>query len=124
MTRARKIFAMAGASVEHNTITANMVRELGNQFVARPCRVFSSDMRVKVGATGLYTYPDVVAVCGAMEHDDAVPALVVLSVIAAELVTRSVLYRPFIPRRTRRLCVGKPVDWRSVFRVALGNGND
>src|SRR5437870_1694030 len=66
-----QIFAMAGASVEHNTITANLVRELGNQFLGRLCRVFSSDMRVKVGATRLHTYPGVVAVCGEMEFDDA-----------------------------------------------------
>src|SRR5437868_484917 len=64
------IFAMAGASEEHNTITANLVRHLGNQFDGRPCRVYASDMRVKVSATGLYTYPDVVAVCGPRELED------------------------------------------------------
>ena len=65
-----QIVAMAGASLEHNTITANLVRALGNQFVGRPCRVFSSDMRVKVVATSLYAYPDVVAVCGEIRFDD------------------------------------------------------
>lgn len=65
-----RIFAMAGASVEHNTITANLVRTLGNAFLERPCRVFSSDMRVKVAATGLYTYPDVVALCADLLFDD------------------------------------------------------
>lgn len=65
-----RIFAMAGASVEHNTITANLVRTLGNAFLGRPCRVFSSDMRVKVAATGLYTYPDVVALCADLLFDD------------------------------------------------------
>ncbi len=66
-----RIIAMTGASLEHNTITANLVRVVGNQFVERPCRVFSSGMRVKVAATGLYTYPDVVAVCGEIYFDDA-----------------------------------------------------
>jgi Uma2 family endonuclease len=66
-----QIVAMAGASLEHNTITANFVRALGNHFMGRPCRVFSSDMRVKVAATGLYTYPDVVALCGEIRFDDA-----------------------------------------------------
>lgn len=65
-----RIFAMAGASVEHNTITANLVRTLGNAFLERPCRVFSSDMRVKVAATGLYTYPNVVALCADLLFDD------------------------------------------------------
>ncbi len=66
-----QILAMAGASLEHNTITTNLVRVIGNQFVRRSCQVFSSDMRVKVIATGLYSYPDVVAVCGEMHFDDA-----------------------------------------------------
>lgn len=65
-----QIFAMAGASLEHNTITTNLVRALGNHFMDRPCRVFSSDMRVKVDPTGLYTYPDVVALCGEIRFDD------------------------------------------------------
>ena len=36
-----------------------------------PCRVFSSDLRVRVLATGLATYPDVTVVCGALELDPA-----------------------------------------------------
>ena len=60
------IYAMAGASMEHNTISANVARLVGNSFVGRPCRVFGSDMRVQVQDRDLfYTYPDVVAVCGA-----------------------------------------------------------
>lgn len=66
-----QILAMAGASLEHNTITANFVRVIGNQLVKRPCHVFSSDMRVKVIATNLYSYLDVVAVCGEIQFDDA-----------------------------------------------------
>ncbi|HMA38045.1 MAG TPA: Uma2 family endonuclease [Chloroflexia bacterium] len=67
---AGEICAMAGASEAHNTIAANIVRQLGNQFEGRPCRVYVSDLRVRVAATGLYTYPDVVAVCGPREFDD------------------------------------------------------
>ncbi len=65
-----QVLAMAGASLEHNTITANFVRVIGNRFTGRPCQVFSSDMRVKVITTRLYSYPDVVAVCGEMQFDD------------------------------------------------------
>jgi Uma2 family endonuclease len=67
---AGEIFAMSGASEPHNTITTNLVREISLQFKGRPCRVYSSDMRVKVSATGLYTYPDVVALCGEPRFDD------------------------------------------------------
>ena len=57
------IYAMAGASMEHNTISANVARLVGNSFVGRPCRVFSSNMRVLVQARDFYTYPDMVAIC-------------------------------------------------------------
>jgi Uma2 family endonuclease len=65
------IYTMAGTSIAHNTIVANFVRLLGNMFVGRPCRVFSSDMRVQVEAGSFYTYPDVVAVCGEPVLTDA-----------------------------------------------------
>jgi len=59
-----EIFAMSGASRKHNLITANVIRELGNQLRKTPCRVYPSDMRLKIQTTGLYTYPDVMIVCG------------------------------------------------------------
>jgi Uma2 family endonuclease len=65
------IFAMAGASREHNLITGNLSREIGTQLRDRPCEVYASDMRVLVGRTGLYTYPDVVAVCGEPRFEDS-----------------------------------------------------
>ena len=63
-------FAMAGASREHNLIVGNLVREMGNHLRDRGCEVYPSDMRVKVAATGLYTYPDVTIVCGTPEFED------------------------------------------------------
>lgn len=65
-----EIFAMAGASRAHNLITGNAVREFGNQMKGRPCETYPSDMRVRVNATGLYTYPDVSVVCGEPEFLD------------------------------------------------------
>ena len=65
-----EIFAMSGASEAHNLIVTNIVRELSLQFKGRPCKVYAGDMRVKVSPTGLYTYPDVVALCGESHFDD------------------------------------------------------
>jgi Uma2 family endonuclease len=59
-----EMFAMAGAREAHNLLVANLVAGLHSQFRTRPCRVYPSDMRVHVRATNLYTYPDVVALCG------------------------------------------------------------
>jgi Uma2 family endonuclease len=77
------MFAMSGASRAHNLIVASVVSGLYSQLRSTPCEVYPSDMRVRVGATGLYTYPDVVAVCGepklADEHFDVLlnPSLLV-----------------------------------------------
>ena len=59
-----EIFAMAGARREHNLIVSNVIASLHSQLRGRACETYPSDMRVKVTATGLRTYPDVVVVCG------------------------------------------------------------
>ena len=53
-----EMFAMAGGSRRHSLIASNLIRELGNQLKGRPCVVFNSDLRIKIEATGLFTYPD------------------------------------------------------------------
>lgn len=65
-----EVFAMAGASPRHALIVTNLVRELSQALRSRSCNVYSSDLRVRVSPTGLYTYPDVVVVCGAAEFAD------------------------------------------------------
>jgi len=64
-------FAMAGASREHLLIVANLTRDLGVQLLDRPCELYPTDMRVKVDEMGLYTYPDLVVVCGEPQFEDA-----------------------------------------------------
>ena len=59
-----RIYAMSGASEEHNLIAGNVFAGLHTQLRGRTCRAYISDMRVKVNTTGGYFYPDVVAVCG------------------------------------------------------------
>jgi Uma2 family endonuclease len=59
-----EIYAMGGASARHVEIVSNIVRELGNLLRQRPCRVYSTDLRLCVDANHRYTYPDVVVVCG------------------------------------------------------------
>ncbi|MRG93167.1 Uma2 family endonuclease [Polyangium spumosum] len=59
------ITAMAGGSARHNAICANMIGLLFGALRGGPCAVLTSDQRVYVEATGLYTYLDAVVVCGA-----------------------------------------------------------
>ncbi len=65
-----EIFAMTGASRQHNLITLNISSALHGQLKGRPCEVYAVDMRVKVRAIGLYTYPDVAVVCDEPEFED------------------------------------------------------
>ena len=62
-----EIFAMVGARKNHNRISSNVSRILGNQLLDRPCDVFSSDMRVKIEAIKKYTYPDILVACDKIE---------------------------------------------------------
>jgi Uma2 family endonuclease len=64
------IYAMSGASREHNLATGNLSGELRSRLKGRPCEVYASDMRVWIGATRSYTYPDVVVVCGEPRFED------------------------------------------------------
>jgi len=59
-----EIFDMAGASLQHVRITSNINISLGGQLKKRHCQSYQSDLRVHIPTTGLYTYPDVIVVCG------------------------------------------------------------
>ncbi|MCI0746765.1 MAG: Uma2 family endonuclease [Verrucomicrobia subdivision 3 bacterium] len=59
-----EMFAMAGGTVMHSLIAANSIAQLQLNLRGRPCKAFTSDLRIKVESTGLFTYPDVSVVCG------------------------------------------------------------
>src|SRR5690349_16896757 len=67
---AGEIFAMSGASRGHNLIVANVTTLLNTRLADRDCEVYPSDMRVRPPDTTLYTYPDVVVVCGQPQFED------------------------------------------------------
>jgi len=84
-----EIFAMTGASLRHNRITLNIGSELNVQLKARECQAFTSDMRVHVPATGLYTYPDVVVVCGEPQLEDEHLDTLLNPVLIVEVLSKS-----------------------------------
>jgi Uma2 family endonuclease len=63
------VWAMAGGTPEHGALAANVIALLASQLRDRPCRIFTSDVRIRVKATGLATYPDVSVVCGKQKTD-------------------------------------------------------
>jgi Uma2 family endonuclease len=84
-----EIFAMGGASEARNLIAGNIFGELRPQLRERPCRAYISDMRVKVRSNGLYTYPDVVVVCGEPEFEDEEVDTLLNPTILIEVLSRS-----------------------------------
>lgn len=63
-----EVYAMAGASANHNLICINMVTALSVHLKGKPCRPFASDMKVKIGSR--YFYPDVLVDCDEYAGDD------------------------------------------------------
>lgn len=86
---AGEMFALAGASDAPNLIAGNIFAALHRQLADRPCNVYQSDMRVKISKTGLYTYPDVVAVCGEELFDDNHRDLLLNPVVIVEVLSES-----------------------------------
>lgn len=58
------VYAMAGESIEHSRICVNVAGELRARLKGRSCEVLSPNMKVVTSPTGLFSYPDVVVVCG------------------------------------------------------------
>ena len=64
-----QILAMAGGTVNHSLIVANVVSELHGALKGKRCRVFESNLRVRIPRTPLYTYPDATVICGPVQID-------------------------------------------------------
>ncbi len=84
-----EIFAMAGGSETHSLLTANVLRRLGNALDKRPCRVYESNMRVKVEATGLETYLDASVVCGPSKFHDLTRQALLNPLLLVEVLSES-----------------------------------
>jgi Uma2 family endonuclease len=84
-----EVFAMSGASRRHNLIALNIGAELRAQLKQRPCEVYTSDMRVKISRTGIYTYPDVVVVCEEPVFEDAEVDTLLNPTVLVEVLSKS-----------------------------------
>jgi Uma2 family endonuclease len=84
-----QIYAMTGAKEPHNLIASNVLASLHGQLRRKPCRVYPSDMRVKVLRTGLNTYPDVVVVCGQPDFVDEKRDTLINPTVIVEILSPS-----------------------------------
>ena len=67
---AGEVFAMTGASVEHNAIVGNILGQLWIQMKGRPCHVYANDLKVRIRTADAGKYPDLIALCGEHEFQD------------------------------------------------------
>ncbi|MFK5984333.1 MAG: Uma2 family endonuclease [Pseudomonadota bacterium] len=84
------VYAMAGASRNHNRISNNLIRELGNDLKQKKisCEVFSTDMKVRVSEENTsFFYPDVLVTCDPDDNDSEY--YVTSSVIIVEVLSKS-----------------------------------
>jgi Uma2 family endonuclease len=92
-----EIYAMAGESDAHGEITVNIVGILFNQLRGTPCRARTKDTKVRSGpilsagqaARGLFSYPDVLVICGEAEFHDALKDVILNPKVIIEVLSPS-----------------------------------
>ena len=84
-----EIFAMAGAGHNHNRIVENLSIEIGSFFRGKSCRTYSSDQRIHIPVNGLYTYPDLIIVCGKNEYLDDKKDTILNPTVLVEVLSES-----------------------------------
>jgi Uma2 family endonuclease len=84
-----ELYAMAGGSPEHARLAFELGYLLKAAFGDKPCRVFSSDARVRVEATDRSAYPDLTIVCGALETSPTDPDAIVNPTVLVEVLSPS-----------------------------------
>jgi Uma2 family endonuclease len=84
-----EIFAMSGAREAHNLIAVNLAAALMPQLRPKGCRVFVTDLRVKVGSGRAYTYPDLAVACGERLFLDATRDTLLSPTLIVEVLSPS-----------------------------------
>jgi Uma2 family endonuclease len=84
-----EMFAMAGGTPMHSLIATNLAVEFSNHLRGRPCVPFNSDLRMKVEATGLFTYPDLSVICGELQFANDSDDTIVNPTVLAEVLSNA-----------------------------------
>src|SRR5258707_15399037 len=83
------IYAMSGGSSAHNLITISLAAELRQALKKKSCLAYSNDFRLRVTSSGLYTYPDVMVVCGEPAFADDQKDTVTNPVLIIEVLSKT-----------------------------------
>lgn len=84
-----EIFAMSGAKRNHNKVVGNLSGLIWQHLKGKDCEFYPTDMRVFVPKTGLYTYPDLVVVCGEPQFQDDVFDTLLNPILLIEVLSES-----------------------------------
>ncbi len=84
-----EIFAMAGGSNNHNMIVGDVHTKMNLAFTGKGCIAYMSDMRLWIKADGLFTYPDVMAVCGEPKYYEGRDDTITDPVVIIEVLSKS-----------------------------------
>jgi len=84
-----EMFAMAGGTPQHSLIATNLARELGNRLKSGHGVAYNADLRIKIEATGLCTYPDLSVVCGPLQFAQGTDDTVLNPTLLVEVLSDS-----------------------------------
>ena len=84
-----EVFAMSGGTPLHSQITANLIQVIGRRLSGGRCVVYTSDLRLKIQATGLFTYPDLSVVFGPIQFAAGTDDTVVNPTVIVEVLSDS-----------------------------------
>jgi Uma2 family endonuclease len=83
------MYEMAGGSERHNLIAANIIISIGVQLRNRPCRVYPSDLKVRVPTSKRFFYPGVSVVCGEIRFADDERDVILNPTLIVEVLSES-----------------------------------
>jgi Uma2 family endonuclease len=83
------VYAMSGASLNHNKIVANIIAELVQQLRGRPCSALPSDIKVRMPDSRKFFYPDVSVVCGEPQFHDERTDVILNPILIIEVLSES-----------------------------------
>ena len=84
-----EVFGMSGASREHNEIYSNIFTDIGSKLKGKGCKPYGSNFRVHIPKNTLYTYPDIIIICGDPELIDEKFGTVTNPSVIFELLSHS-----------------------------------
>jgi Uma2 family endonuclease len=84
-----QVYAMSGASPNHNWIAGSTYASLYSQMRGRPCKVGPSDLKIHMPATGSFVYPDISIVCDEPEYGGEQSDMLLNPVVVIEVLSPS-----------------------------------